>query len=144
MMKIKLFICCLCIMFLVGCRSTTLTCKKTVLDDDSIKINETISFVFKRHQLTKIIASTSYQYKSDVENNSNILKEALNSKYEVYKKSKGVKAHNSKESYGIYLELTLNIGKLTDEEKNDFDWLTENKEFEIIHKSLEKEGYSCR
>lgn len=128
----------------VGCRSTNLTCTKTRIDTDEVKLTEKLSLNFKNKKLDKTFFSLDYYYANNIEENSKNAKESLEAQFSNYKNSKGVEYLFSNIDQGIHFEIQINPNKVTEEEKEVFEKQINYKSYQDAKEALVNDGYQCK
>lgn len=141
MKKIWIF---LVLFMAVGCRSTNLTCTKTRIDTDEVKLTEKISLNFKNKKLAESFYSLDYYYASNVEENSKTTRESLEAQFSDYKNSKGVEYFFSNIDQGIHFEIQVNPNKVTEEEKEVFEKQINYTSYQAAKETLINDGYQCK
>lgn len=131
------------LMFLTGCKKTYLTCSRTVVDDQSIKVEETIKLGYKRKQLHTSDMYLDYTFKGNSNMNEENLKKELLSECERYKDIKGVKCSVYNIDNKLRFELSLTVEDISKEDYTNFENMLDYGNYTNSFRKLEKE-YSCK
>ncbi len=132
------------LLFAVGCKSTNLTCTKTIIDSEDVKVEEKISLNFKKKKLDKTFYSLDYYYASNIEANAEATKDSLEEQFSDYKDSKGIEYFFSNTDQGIHFELQMNPNKVSDEDKEYFEKQISYKSYADAKDELISDGYQCK
>ncbi len=132
------------LVLLTGCKSTRLTCTKRVTDTDEIKVDQRISLVFKKNELTEGTLALSYYYANNVEQNAKTMQADLENQYSIYKDKKGVEYYFKNLDKGLYFEIQAEVKKLSEEDKNNLGAITDYASYQSAKTLLVSDGYECK
>jgi len=132
------------LLLVVGCKSTNLSCTKTIIDTEDVKVNEKISLNFEKKKLKQSFFTLDYYYGNNVESNAQLTRESLEEQFSNYKDSSGVEYFFTNIEEGIHFELQVNPEKLTEEEKTFLEKQVNYKDYNSARETLASDGYQCK
>lgn len=139
---IKLFGCVLLVIFLTGCEKTYLSCSKTLVDNDTLKINKTIKLGYKKADLVNSNVYYDYKFKNENSTNLETMKKELNEECGIYKNMDGVSCNVSNIDNGLHFELSLEIDKVSEKDAVQFEEMINYGSYTDTKNELSKE-YVC-
>ncbi len=142
-MKRKWLICLGLVMFLSGCGTTDLHCTKRIVDNDQVKVDQEIKLSFTKKGLKEGSLGLTYYYANNIDENTKQMKEELENQYHDYKDKKGIDYDFTDQKQGFYFEIEVNLEKLSSEDKDNFNILTDYEDYRDASDTLMKDGYSC-
>lgn len=127
---------------LTGCKKTYLTCSKVITNEQTIKVEETIELGYKRKKLDTSTKYIDYLFKSNVSINKESIRVELQKECDSYKGIDGVECKVYDIDDKVRLELKLKIDKLSDADKEKFEYMLDYGNYTETFRKLEKE-YIC-
>lgn len=134
----------LILLLTVGCKSTNLTCTKTIIDSEDVKVEEKISLNFKNKKLDKTFYSLDYYYADNIDMNAQATRESLEEQFSSYKDAKGIEYFFSNTNQGIHFELQMSPNKVNETDKEYFEKQISYKNYNEAKEVLIGDGYQCK
>lgn len=128
---------------LSGCGKTeTLTCTMSQ-DESGMVMNSKIEAVFEGNEVTKIDLNIDATIDESLSAYITTMEDVIESQYEKYKKE-GATVNVSSKDNVIKADLSFDLKKMSDEDKEELDLIDTKGTKEATKKELEKEGYTCK
>jgi len=142
----KILLCLVLVFFITACGNKTLICEGTILDNDEIKIEESIKFVMSSAQVFEATSTVKYFFKVNVEENLDILEIDIKESVSAFDDSAGVTSTYFRNPGSIGVDTKLILDKLTLEEIEYFSGIAglRGKTHSETVKAMNSIGYICR
>ncbi len=144
-MKIKSLVLSIFLLLLtVGCRDTTLTCTRRMVDSETTKADQEIKLVFDKKELKSGTLTIDYYFLTDPEVNANSMRRSLENQFAIYDDKKGISYSVSDIDQGVRFQLKVKTKNLALEDKENLSMVVGYDSYRDASDTLIQEGYTCK